>query len=146
MSMPSIGLSFLFMVSYEPKVPPCLLTRYYIWRPAVKMVISLTYGRVRTTSKLCGPLQQTLTSTSCRPWISRDIHPLGGFRSPSLASRTKMAPAETPDVIMTLVSYFCGLPGVPQKARKHWHYRAGFALKVTICRNNVTPLFADAAR
>ena len=54
--------------------------------------------------------------------------------------------AETPDVIMTLVSYFCGLPGVPRKARKHWHYRAGFALKVTICRNNVTPLFADAAR
>ena len=27
-------------------------------------------------------------------------------------------PAETPDVIMTLVSYFCGLPGVPRKARK----------------------------
>ena len=57
----------------------------------------------------------------------------------------KMAPAEMPDVIMTLVSYFYGLPGVPRKARSHWHYRAGFALKVTICRNNVTPLFADAA-
>ena len=57
-----------------------------------------------------------------------------------------MAPAETPDVIITLVSYFCGLPGVPRKARKHWHYRAGFALKVTICPNNVPPLFADAAR
>ena len=57
-----------------------------------------------------------------------------------------MAPAETPDGIMTLVSYFCDLPDVPRKARKHWHYRAGFALKVTICRNNVTPLFADAAR
>ena len=30
------------------------------------------------------------------------------------------------------------LPGVPWKTRKHWHYRAGFALKVTICRNNLT--------
>ena len=57
-----------------------------------------------------------------------------------------MAPAETPDVIMTLVSYFYGLPGVPPKARKNWHYQAGFALEVTICRNNLTPLFADAAR
>ena len=38
--------------------------------------------------------------------------PLWGFRSQSWASRTKMAPAETSDVIMTLVSYFCGLPGV----------------------------------
>ena len=59
---------------------------------------------------------------------------------------TRGLSAEMPDVIMTmtLVSYFCGLPGVPQKARKHWHYQAGFALKVTICRNNVTPLFADA--
>ena len=56
-----------------------------------------------------------------------------------------MAPAETPDVIMTLVSYCCGLPGVPRKARKHWHYRDGFALKVTICQNNLTPLFTDAA-
>ena len=27
----------------------------------------------------------------------------------------KMAPAEMPDVIMTLVSYFCGLPGVPER-------------------------------
>ena len=78
--------------------------------------------------------------TSCNPWISRDLS------QPSSASRTKMAPAETPDVIMTLVSYVCGLPGVPRKARKHWHYRAGFTLKVTICRNNLTPLFADAAR
>ena len=85
-------------------------------------------------------------SGHCHPWISWDIHPLGGFRRPSLASRTKMAPAETPDIIMTLVSYFCGLPGVPRKACKHWHYRASFALKVTICWNNVTPLFADAAR
>ena len=79
---------------------------------------------------------------------TREYH--GTFRSPSLASRTKMAPAETPDVIMTLVSYCCGLPGVPRKARKHWHYRAGFALKVTICRNiHSLPkhtLLADAAR
>ena len=68
--------------------------------------------------------------TSCHPWISRDIclHPVGGFRSPSSASRMKMAPAQTPDVIRTLVSYFCSLPGVPRKARKHWHSRAGFAL------------------
>ena len=57
-----------------------------------------------------------------------------------------MAPAEMPDVTMTLVSYFCRLPGVPRKVRKHWYYRAGFPLKVTICRNNVMPLFADAAR
>ena len=47
---------------------------------------------------------------------TREYH--GTFRSPSSASRTKMAPAETPDVIMPLVSYFCGLPGVPRKARK----------------------------
>ena len=37
---------------------------------------------------------------------TREYH--GTFRSPSSASRTKMAPAETPDGIMTLVSYFCG--------------------------------------
>ena len=48
-----------------------------------------------------------------------------------------MVPAEMPDVIMTLVSYFCGLPGVPRKACKHRHYRAGFALKVTICRHSL---------
>ena len=75
---------------------------------------------------------------------TREYH--GTFRSPSSASNTKMAPAETPDVNMTLVKYFCGIPGVPRTARKHWHYWAGFALKVTICRNNLTPLFADAAR
>ena len=57
---------------------------------------------------------------------TREYH--GTFRSPSSASRTKVAPAERPDIIMTLVSYFCGLPGVPRKARKHWHYQAGFAL------------------
>ena len=55
---------------------------------------------------------------------TREYH--GTFRSPSSASRTKMAPAETAD-------------GVPRKARKQWHYRAGFALKVTICQNNLTP-------
>ena len=38
------------------------------------------------------------------------LHPLAGFGRPSSASRTKMAPSETRDVIMTLVSYFCGLP------------------------------------
>ena len=47
--------------------------------------------------------------------------PLGGFRSPSSASRMKMAlPSDMPDVIMTLVSYFCGLPGLARKARKHY--------------------------
>ena len=30
-------------------------------------------------------------------------------------------PADMPDVIMTLVSYFCGLPGLPRKARKHYN-------------------------
>ena len=74
----------------------------------------------------------------------------------------------TPDVIMTLVSYFWGRPGVARKARKQysdviitelflrsrrsWPKGAftrtlqGFPIKVTICRKNVTPLFADAAR
>ena len=75
---------------------------------------------------------------------TREYH--GTFRRPSSASRTKMAPAETPNVIMTLVSYICSLPRVPRKARKHWHYWAGFALKVTVSRNNLTALFADAAR
>ena len=47
--------------------------------------------------------------------------PLRGFRPPSSASRTKMALAsDTPEVIMTLVSYLCGLPGFARKARKHY--------------------------
>ena len=42
------------------------------------------------------------------------------YYGPSSASRTKVAlPSDTPDVIMTLVRYFCGLPGLARKARKH---------------------------
>ena len=72
------------------------------------------------------------------------------------------------DVIMTLVSYFCGLPGLARKAHKQYsdvimtelflrsprsfpkgaftRTLQGFPIKVTICQNNVTPLLADAAR
>ena len=73
--------------------------------------------------------------------------------------------SDTPDVIMTLVSYFCGLPGLARKARKQYSdvimtelilrsprsctkgaftrtlQLQGFPIKVTICRNKVTPLF-----
>ena len=57
--------------------------------------------------------------------------PLGGFRSPSSASRE-------PDVIMTPVSYFWSPQVFPERSMntRYW---------VTICRNNVTPLFAYAA-
>ena len=66
------------------------------------------------------------------------------FRSPSSASRMKMVPDGHYDSMT--VSYFCRFPGVPRKACKHWHYQAGFGLKVTICRKNLMPLFADATR
>ena len=61
--------------------------------------------------------------------------PLGGFCSPSSASRTKMAlPSDMPDVIVTLVSYFCSLPGLARKACKHFFFFliSLFTLVVTI--------------
>ena len=36
-------------------------------------------------------------------------------------------PSHMPHVIMTIVSYFCGLPGLARKARKHYHDTARVA-------------------
>ena len=69
--------------------------------------------------------------------FSQQSEPFGAFAA-------QVRPAETPDVIMTPVSYF---PQVfPERPVNMIRYRQSNSLKVTICRNNVTPLFADAAR
>ena len=60
--------------------------------------------------------------------FSQQSEPFGGsargLSQPKLGQENEdgaSVPAETPGVIMILVSYFCGLPGVPRKGRKHWY-------------------------
>ena len=64
---------------------------------------------------------------------SQQSEPFGvsprGLLQPKLGQQNNdgaSVPGDMPDVIMTLVSYFCGLPGVPRKARKFGTISARF--------------------